>query len=125
MPPTTQVAPLALIRFALMASVVMFGVAIAVTHRPPILDPASKQAAILGYAVIAYAFASILVAFVRRGRIAGEANEPRRRGLLIMSWAISESAGLLGGVAYMLTGQWPSYAIGLAATLVGMMLSPP
>jgi hypothetical protein len=125
MPPTTQAAPLAIIRLSLIASVVLFGVAVAVTHPPPTLDPASKQASMLGFAVVAYSFVSMLLVFVRRGRIAGESNDARRRGQLIVSWAIAESSGLLGGVAYLLTGQWTAYAIGLAATLIGMVLSPP
>lgn len=124
MPTTSQSAPLAIIRLALVAGVVGLGAVVAMLHRPPTMDPSSMDAKLIGYAAAAFALGGIAVALLLRGRMAAEPNAARRNGLLIATWAAGEAPGLFGGVAFMLTGQWIWFAIGLLAMVITMLLSP-
>jgi hypothetical protein len=124
MPTTSRPAPLAIIRLALVGSVVSLGAVVALLHRPPTMNPSSIEARLIGYALAASALGAVVVALLLRGRVAVEPNEAKRQSLLIATWAAGEAPGLLGGVAFMLTGQWIWFAIGLLAMLIAMLLSP-
>lgn len=124
MPTTSQPAPLAIIRLALVTGVVGLGAVVAMLHRPPMMDPSSVDAKLLGFALAGSALAGIGVALLLRRRIAVEPDAARRNSFLIASWAAGEAPGLFGGVVFMLTGQWIWFAIGLLAMLIAMLLSP-
>jgi carbon monoxide dehydrogenase subunit G len=122
--PVAPASPMVIIRLALVVGVLMFGGVVALVHRPPVFSPSSIAATIFGYVETAGALGALALSLVMRRRVAAETDQAKRRGLLITSWAIAETPGLLGGVAFMLTGQWQWFAMGALAMGIAMLLSP-
>jgi hypothetical protein len=114
LPLNETVQPIRIIRLALIAGVLMFGVAILVVHgqttwKPKTLPPA------FGYALVGCAIAAVWAAISMRGRVMGESEPGRRASLLVIGWVIGESAALFGGVLFLITGQSQWYLLGLLA----------
>lgn len=113
---------LQLIRLSLIAGVLMFGAIVTFVHRPgqaPGAIPAAVE-----YALVAYAILVVSVAVILRGRVGRTAEPERRAALLIVGWAIGESAALFGGVILSFTGQAQWYALGFLAMVCTFALLP-
>jgi hypothetical protein len=106
--------PIQLIRLALIGGVLMFGVVIVFVHAQPNWKPGALPPA-LGYALMAYSIAAVVIARAMRGRLLRESNLQRRASLLLAGWSAGEAAGLLGAVLFFVTGQAQWYLIGLLA----------
>lgn len=113
---------LQLIRLSFIAGVLIFGGVVTFVHRPgraPGAIPAAVE-----YALIAYAILVVSVAVILKGRVGRTAEPERRAALLIIGWAIGESAALFGGVILSLTGQVQWYALGFLAMVCTFALLP-
>ena len=122
MPPAkTTLQPVQVIRLGLIGGVVMFGVVILFVHRQPGWTPATLPPA-FGYALVAYALATILIAMLMQRRVASEPDQARRMSLLLAGWSAGEAAGLFGGVIFFLTGEGLCYVIGLMAMAITFAL---
>jgi hypothetical protein len=73
---------------------------------------------------MAIAAIAVLAAFVVRGRLATEADQPRRFSLLILGWACAEAPALVGGLLFLFTGKSPWYFLGVLVMLVLFSLFP-
>ncbi|MES2357441.1 MAG: hypothetical protein V4529_03775 [Gemmatimonadota bacterium] len=116
--------PLQLIRLFLMAGVLMFGAVILVVHRQPNWTPGTLPDA-ADYALVADAILAVSIAAVLKGRVRREPDQQRRASMLLVGWAVGESAALFGAVIFYVTGQIQWYGLGLLAMVSAfVMLSP-
>ena len=113
---------LQLIRLSFIAGVVMFGAIVTFVHRPDRAPGAIPVA--VEYALVAFAILVVSVAVILRGRVGRTAEPERRAALLIVGWAIGESAALFGGVILSFTGQAQWYALGFLAMVCTFALLP-
>lgn len=123
-PRPTSEATLALIRISLLLGVLLFGAVSWFLHRDPTWrpgDPAALrmlQRAMLAQWVLAIAM--LLFFRTRLDRTTGQA----RSTLLLIGWAIGESAALFGGVHFFLSGDILSFLGGLVVMMAGLLLFP-
>jgi hypothetical protein len=104
--------PIHIIRYALIAGVLLFGAVILFVHSLPNWKPAALPSAV-GYAQAACAVFGVLFARAMRGRVAAESDLQRRVSLLVTGWAVGEGAALFGGAIFFITGQSQWYLLGL------------
>ena len=118
--------PVGLIRFALIAGVVLFGATIVFVHSQPSWKAAALPSGV-GNAQAAVAVIAVLFAIALRGRVMRAADPQRRDALLLTGWAVGEGAALFGGAIFLLTGHSQWYFLGLlsmAATFVALRIPP-
>jgi hypothetical protein len=102
----------------------MVGAVVLVVHRQPNWKPGAIPAAV-PYALVAYAILAVLIATILKGRV-GRGRDPQRRGsLLIIGWAVGESAALIGVVIFYITGQAQWYGLGLLAMVSALAILSP
>jgi hypothetical protein len=125
MPPAKQrPASMQSIRLSLLIGVLMFGAVSLFIHRQPNWTAGTVPTAVV-YAFVPYAILAVLVAAVLRGRVGREPDLPRRATLLLIGWAVGESAGLFGTIIYYVNNQAQWWALGILAMLASFaMLSP-
>ena len=118
-------ATLGVIRLALLAGVLAFGVLTWFTHRGP--EWAGGPRAVAGpLPTISLALSVVLaiaIAFVRRAAFATR-DAARYGTLCIVGWAMGEAAALAGGVHYFLSNDPSRYLIGLFVMLLSFVLIP-
>lgn len=126
-PSAAGVAPLPLIRIALLAGVLLFGVVIWVAHRGGRVEPADPSTlhslrqigSIVWLAVMVAEVALFLIGL--RGRSRGLAAQQSQR---MMAWAAGESVALFGGVYYYLSNDAQWYAYGLLFFVLVLLAFP-
>ncbi len=102
----------------------MFGAVILVVHRQPNWTPGTLPDA-ADYALVADAILAVSIAAVLKGRVRREPDQQRRASMLLVGWAVGESAALFGAVIFYVTGQIQWYGLGLLAMVSAfVMLSP-
>lgn len=115
---------LAVIRIALLAGVLMFGAVTYYVQRGANWEPAAPDVLNTLYtvmlAVLVLAVVFLLVLRARLGRRPGTGE----RSLLVVAWAIGESAALFGGVYHFLSGNAQWFIIGLFIMLASFILFP-
>jgi hypothetical protein len=122
--PTPQ--SLMIVRVALAMGVLLFGGVIWFLHRStgrPLARDLT-QASIITMAFRLEAALAFLAAMFVRGRLKSTRDFAKRAPLLIAGWALGESAGLFGGVVYLLFGDAASYLVGLFVLLAVFLLLP-
>ena len=116
---------LRIIRMALLAGVIVFGiVATVVTAKGggQASDPDGLR--VLTYVQMAFIVtAAPLLLFLQR-RHAAERDPARAGTLNIVAWAVGESVALFGGVLWLLTGSPTPYLVGLAVMVASFVLVP-
>jgi hypothetical protein len=116
--------PLQLIRLFLMIGVLLFGAVVLFVHRQPNWTPGTVPIAVVS-ALVAYAILAVAIAAVLKGRVGRERDPQRRATLLLVGWAIGESAALIGVMIFYITGEAQWYGLGLLAMASSfVMLSP-
>src|SRR6185312_4243094 len=123
-PANPQPQPLQLIRLFLLVGVLMFGAVVLVVHRQPNWKPGAIPNA-LPYALVAYSILAVFIATVLKGRVGREPDPQRRGSLLIIGWAVGESAALIGAVIFYITGQAQWYGLGLLAMVSALAILSP
>ena len=113
--------PIQIIRYALIAGVLLFGAVILFVHSLPNWKPAVLPAS-AAYAQVACAVLGVLFARGMRGRVAAESDPQKRVSLFVTGWAVGEAAALFGGVIFFITGQSQWYLLGLLG-MAGAFLS--
>jgi hypothetical protein len=115
--------PIQVIRFALIAGVLMFGAAILFVHRQAGWKAVTLPPAI-GYTQVVCAVVAVLFALALRGRVMSESAPQRRAALLITGWAVGEGAALFGGALFLLTAHSQWYLLGLLG-MAGSLIALP
>ena len=123
-PANPQPQPLQLIRLFLLVGVLMFGAVVLVVHRQPNWKPGAVPNA-LPYALVAYSSLVVFIATVLKGRVGREPDRQRRGPLLIMGWAVGESAALFGVMIFYINGQAQWYGLGLLAMVSALAILSP
>jgi len=116
-------AVLRIVRFALLASVLILGVAALLVHRT---GAAPATLASIDFGLIRLIFVAIfsmiaLLLIVLRSAHGRVSDDQRRTNLVIMAWALGESAAIMGGVYWFLTGRAGLYGAGLAVFLLSLL----
>jgi hypothetical protein len=115
-------AVLRIVRLALLASVLIFGFVALLVHRSgsgPIESPIDFGLIRMIFLAIFAAIAILLI--VLRSTLERAPTYERRASLAIMAWALGESAAIMGGVFWFLSGSAGLYTIGLAVFLLGLV----
>jgi uncharacterized membrane protein len=116
--------PLQLIRLFMMTGVLLFGAVVLFVHRQPNWKQGAVPTAVV-YALVAYTILAVSIAAVLKGRVGRERDPQRRATLLLVGWAVGESAALIGVVIFNITGKGQWYGLGLLAMASSfVMLSP-
>lgn len=102
----------------------MFGVVVVAVHRKPSWQPGSLSI-VFEYALVAYSVLAVAIAAILKGRVAQEPELQRRSSMLLLGWALGESAALGGTLIYFVNGQAQWYALGLLAMLASFVLLSP
>jgi hypothetical protein len=102
----------------------MFGAVVLVVHRQPNWKPGAVPNA-LPYALVAYSSLVVFIATVLKGRVGREPDRQRRGPLLIMGWAVGESAALFGVMIFYVTDQAQWYGLGLLAMVSALAILSP
>jgi hypothetical protein len=119
---------LALVRFALLGGVLLFGaVCWFVTDQRgggPQADADPAALAVFRVLVPALCLGAIAVATVLRGRVARERDAAKRDSLRMIAWAVGEGTALMGGVYYFKLGDPKLYVLGVVAMLATFIILP-
>jgi hypothetical protein len=130
--PPPSVRTLAIIRLALLAGVLLFGVVVWLVHRSGNAPPAnaSTVAALRPVGMAIWAGAVLAVLFIRfrldalgRTRPGGLAVGDSA-ALRLLAWAAGEAAALFGGVLYFLSGDPRWYGYGITLMVASFILVP-
>lgn len=120
-----QLSQLFIIRVGLMAGVFLFA-AITLYQRSSgdaSMPVDSGNLEVLRYALWAAVAVTAVTILIIKPRV--ESAEPRKKGqLIIIGWAIGESAALLGTVVHFVGGPVASLAIGVLAFVYALVLLP-
>ena len=121
--PPPRPTQLRIIRMALLAPVIAFGVLVnvMVSQEPP---RAPQMAQSLVYVNLAYLLGAVLGIMYFQRRHAAERDPSRRATFNIVAWAIGESTALFGAVHYLLVGSPIPYLVGLATMVASFALVP-
>ena len=124
----TSVRNLAIIRFALLAGVLLFGALcwLVTSQRGGGPRPGADPAAFDLFRVIvpALCLGAITVAAVLRGLVARERDAQKRTSLSVVGWAMGAGAALAGGVYYLNLGDPKLYVFGVVAMLATFIILP-
>ena len=113
------------VRGALLSGVLIFGGVVWWLHDTGRMHPQDNEAAgLLEFVSYALSLIALIAAFVIRAASTPERSMQQRTQWAIMSWALAESGGLLGGVHYLLTGVWRGWAVGALALVAALILVP-
>jgi len=123
-PANPRLQPLQQIRLVLLVGVLIFGAVVLVVHRQPNWKPGAIPNA-LPYALVAYSILAVFIATVLKGRVGREPDRQRRGPLLIMGWAVGESAALFGVMIFYINGQAQWYGLGLLAMVSALAILSP
>ena len=122
-----RVAPLALIRIALLAGVLLFGAVVWWLHRTGQAQAADADTLHtirqVGSVVWLAAVLAEVVLFAIRLR-GGTRDVAAQRSQRLMAWAAGESVALLGGVYYLLSNDPQWYAYGLVFFVLVLLSFP-
>ncbi|MEJ7810361.1 MAG: hypothetical protein WKG32_08100 [Gemmatimonadaceae bacterium] len=123
--PGGDAATLAVIRIALLMGVIMFGAVTYFLHRGGGWTPAPREtlALLRTFLVVVWAGALAALLFLR-SRLTGVTDAARRRTLLTIAWAVSESVALFGGVYYFLSDDPRWFLSGVFFMLAAFMIFP-
>jgi len=102
----------------------MFGAVVLLVHRQPNWKPGAIPNA-LPYALVAYSILAVFIATVLKGPVGREPDPQRRGPLLIMGWAVGESAALFGVMIFYINGQAQWYGLGLLAMVSALAILSP
>lgn len=115
---------LAVVRIALLVGVLMFGAVTYYVQRGASWEPAAPDVLnTLHTVMLAVLVMAAVVLLVLRARL-GRRSDASERTMLVIAWAIGESAALFGGVYYFLSGNAQWYIIGLFIMLASFILFP-
>ncbi len=115
---------LAVVRIALLVGVLMFGAVTYYVQRGANWEPAAPDVlSTLHTVMLAVLVLAVVLLLVLRSRLERR-SEAGERTMLIMAWAIGESAALFGGVYYFLSGNGQWFIIGLFVMLASFILFP-
>ena len=124
MTPNSPPSPLPIVRIALIAGVLLFGVVIPFIHKQPGWTPAANFPLAIAYAQAALSAVAVVAAFVIRSKAAMAPDDATRGAFVLTGWSIGQGAALFGGVIFFLAGDWHWYAIGLVAMAISFTLLP-
>jgi hypothetical protein len=115
---------LAVVRIALLVGVLMFGAVTYYVQRGVSWEPAAPDVLnTLHTVMLAVLVLAVVLLLVLRSRL-GRRSLAGERTMLVMAWAIGESAALFGGVYYFLSGNAQWFIIGLFVMLASFILFP-
>ena len=123
-PANPRLQPLQQIRLVLLVGVLIFGAVVLLVHRQPNWKPGAIPN-VLPYALVAYSILAVFIATVLKGRVGREPDPQRRGPLLIMGWAVGESAALFGVMIFYINGQAQWYGLGLLAMVSALAILSP
>lgn len=124
----TSVRNLAIIRFALLSGVLLFGAVcwFVTSQRGGGAQPGASPAAFAAFRIVvpALCLVAIAVAAALRGVVARERDAQKRVSLRIIGWAMGEGAALVGAVYYFNLGDPRLYVLGVVAMLATFIILP-
>lgn len=118
-----QRARLGIIRVAMLAGVIMFGLVTWFLRRGG-PSPVSVDGSVLDTVTYGAMIAGIAGIVVMRRVVAAAADAARYANTAVIGWAFGELAALAGAVHYFITGDPTRYVIGLMVMLVSFVLIP-
>ena len=121
-PAPTSPMKLRIIRMAMLAGVLMFGVLAYYLSRQPRAEPVDAGALQTGN-IILLIVAGIGLLVVQRVH-AAQRDPAKRATFNIIAWALGEAVALFGGVYLLLTGEVTPYLVGLAMMIASFGLVP-
>lgn len=122
-----SVSNLAVIRFSLLAGVLLFGGVCWFTTNQrggPPADADPHLFAAFAMVVPALCLGALAIAAVLRGRVARERDPQMRDSLRMISWAAGEGSALAGAVHYFNTGDPKLYVFGVVTLLATFIIVP-
>lgn len=115
---------LAVVRIALLMGVLMFGAATYYVQGRPNWEPATPDVlSTLHVVMLAVLVLAVVLLLVLRTR-GTPGTDASGRTMLVIAWAIGETAALFGGVYYFLSGNAQWFIIGLFVMLASFILFP-
>jgi hypothetical protein len=125
--PAPSRATLRIIRYAMLAGILVFGAVVAFLRSQGVLSDSGidgeRSPVAIALSVMILATIGAVPLF---SRLIRAAEDPVRRFQLgIAALAVAEAAALAGGVLWLVSGTWTMYAVGLVLYLVAMIWVAP